>query len=443
MTEENFAAVKRPDNAPRLFTIAVLALFAAALSFSMRAALAGDIKTSVFDPINASASGEMIGAALGVAFLGFAITTFIISPLLDKVGMKLALVGAGVSFLLGVILTAFGQFVGPDWAYRTIWTGMLLMGIGWGFTEGTINPMTAALYPDDKTHRMNVLHAWWPAGLIIGGLSGYAIGLAQLPWYISIFIVAIPAIVFLAMLKGQSFPKTESHAMGVPTGEMVGEIFRRPSFLIWFAIMFLTASTELAPGQWVDFALSELVGMRGILLLVFVSGIMFVGRHFAGPIAKRISSVGLLFVSSILSFIGLQLFSHAASPATAIVAAAIWGMGVCFLWPTMLAIAAERYPRGGAWTIGLIASAGALAIYFVLPKLGAIYDAAMAKAAGGADRIAALPPAELLAAKASAAATAFDTVSIFPAILVGAFGVILLVERFRAFANTPPAVKEV
>lgn len=443
MSEQKIDALPTPENAPRLFLIAVLALFTAALSFSMRAALAGDIKANVFDPINASGSGEMIGAALGVAFLGFAITTFIVSPLLDKLGMKLALVGAGVSFLLGVAVTALGQFVGPDWAYRTIWTGMLLMGIGWGFTEGTVNPMTASLYPDDKTHRMNVLHAWWPAGLIIGGLSGYAIGLVQLPWYISILIVALPAFVFLAMLKGQQFPKTESYAMGVPTGEMVGEIFRRPSFLIWFAIMFLTAATELAPGQWVDFALSELVGMRGILLLVFVSGIMFVGRHFAGPIANRISSVGLLFVSSILSFIGLQLLSHASSPATAILAAAVWGMGVCFLWPTMLAIAAERYPRGGAWTIGLIASAGAMAIYFVLPKLGAIYDAAMAKAAGGVDRISVLSPAELTAAKAAAATTAFDTVSILPAILVGVFGVILLVERARPFTNAPPLAKAV
>ncbi len=424
----------------RLFTIAVLALFTAALSFSMRAALAGEIKTSVFDPIDASGSGEMIGAALGVAFLGFAITTFVISPLLDKIGMKVALMGAGISFLLGTAITALGQFVGPDWAYRSIWGGMLLMGIGWGFTEGTVNPMTAALYPDDKTHRMNVLHAWWPAGLIIGGVAGYVIGLAKLPWYISILIVALPAIAFLVMLKGQVFPKTESHSMGVSTGEMIGEIFRRPSFLIWFAIMFLTASTELAPGQWVDFALSELVGMRGILLLVFVSGIMFIGRHFAGPIAHKISSVGLLFASSILAFVGLQLLGTASSPATAIIAAAVWGMGVCFLWPTMLAIAAERYPRGGAWTIGLIASAGAIAIYFVLPKLGAIYDAAMAKAAGGADRIAALPPAELTAAKAAAAATAFDTVSIFPAILIGIFGLILIVERTRPFHNAPPKV---
>jgi hypothetical protein len=443
MDDNNSATLPTPDNASRLFLIAVLALFTAALSFSMRAALAGDIKTNVFDPINAAGSGEMIGAALGVAFLGFAITTFIVSPFLDKIGMKMALVGAGLSFLLGVAVTALGQFVGPDWAYRTIWTGMLLMGIGWGFTEGTVNPMTAALYPNDKTHRMNVLHAWWPAGLIIGGLSGYAIGLVQLPWYVSIIIVALPAIVFLAMLKGQQFPNTESHAMGVSTGEMVGEIFRRPSFLIWFAIMFLTSATELAPGQWVDFSLSELVGMRGILLLVFVSGIMFVGRHFAGPIAKRISSVGLLFVSSILSFAGLQLLSHASTPATAIVAAAIWGMGVCFLWPTMLAVAAERYPRGGAWTIGLIASAGALAIYFVLPKLGAIYDAVMAKAAGGVDSISALSPAELTAAKAAAATTAFDTVSLFPAILIGVFGLILLFERLRPFTNTPPVAKAV
>lgn len=422
-------------NRSRLFVIGVLALFTAALAFSMRAALAADIKGSVFDKIDPVHAGEMIGASLGVAFLGFALTTLIISPILDRIGMKTALIGAALSYIVGTALTAFGQFAGPGIAYLTIWSGMLLMGVGWGFTEGTINPMTSALYPEDKTHRMNVLHAWWPAGLIVGGLLGFGLAQTTIPWYASILVVAVPAVVFLIMLKGQSFPKTESHALGVSTGEMLSEIVRRPSFFVWFAIMFLTASSELAPGQWVDLALTQTVGMRGILLLVFVSGIMFVMRHFAGPIAHRISSVGLLLMSAVLAFIGLQLLSSASSPATALIAAAVWGMGVCFMWPTMLAIAAERYPRGGAWTIGLIASAGAMAIYFVLPKLGAVYDAAMAKAAGGADRIATLPPEDLAMAKVAAAIESFDIVSIFPAILIGVFGLILLVEKVRPFRN--------
>jgi MFS family permease len=152
-------------------------------------------------------------------------------------------------------------------------------------------------------------------------------------------------------------------------------------------------------------------------------------RHFAGPIAHRISSIGLMLVSSILALAGLLLLSNASNPFTALVAAAVWGVGVCFMWPTMMAIAADRYPRGGAWAIGLIASAGALAIYFVLPWLGGMYDRALADSAGGTTGTAGLAPAEMLAAQAKAAAQSFKVVAIFPAILIAVFGLILLMEK--------------
>ncbi|MBL4603951.1 MAG: hypothetical protein JKY84_14495, partial [Emcibacteraceae bacterium] len=122
--------------------------------------------------------------------------------------------------------------------------------------------------------------------------------------------------------------------------------------------MFLTAASELAPGQWVQVALTHTVGMPGILLLVYVSAIMFVARHFAGAIAHKISPVGLLWFSALFTSIGLYMLSLANSPITGFIAATVWGVGVCFMWPTMLASAAERYPRGGAWAIGLIGSAG-------------------------------------------------------------------------------------
>ena len=126
----------------------------------------------------------------------------------------------------------------------------------------------------------------------------------------------------------------------------------------------LAASGALIGGVlgagFTGFALTEVVGMQGILLLVYISIIMFVFRHFAGPVEKVLSATGLLWVSSLLAMIGLYLLSVADSPASALVAATFWGIGVCFMWPTMLAQASARYPRAGAWSIGLIGSAGAL-----------------------------------------------------------------------------------
>src|SRR3954470_19953295 len=155
--------------------------------------------------------------------------------------------------------------------------------------------------------------------------------------------------------------------------------------------MFLTAASELAPGQWVDFALSRTVGMPGILLLVYVSGLMFVMRHFAGSLVERISPIGILWFSCLGASLGLWALSYADSPTTGLLAATLWGTGVCYMWPTMLATASERFPRGGALLMGLMGTAGTLSIQFVLPLMGAIYDRTKISVAGGEAAFNALP----------------------------------------------------
>jgi hypothetical protein len=197
--------------------------------------------------------------------------------------------------------------------------------------------------------------------------------------------------------------------------------------------MFLTASAELAPGAWVQVALTETVGMQGILLLVFVSAIMFVMRHFAGPLEHRFSDMGLLCICTLPAAAGLYLLATANSPFTAIVAATLWAIGVCFMWPTMLAAVARRYPRSGSWGIGIVNFAGALAIYLVLPEIGKIYDAAKLEKAGGAEAFAALQSgsAGMHEVLAHAAEVSFKTISVIPLALFFIFGAVWLIERNR------------
>lgn len=262
---------------------------------------------------------------------------------------------------------------------------MFLTGVGWGCTEATINPMTTTLYPEEKTHRLNVLHAWWPAGIIVGGLIGYFMGTLNISWKFALGLGMVPAAIFAFMLIGAKFPQTERAAAGISFSDMMKEVLRRPSFLIWFAAMFMTAASELAPGAWVQVALTNIVGFDGILILVYVSALMFVMRHFAGTLVHKLSNPGLMMFSSALAAVGLYMLSAAHSPVTGLVAATVWGIGVCYMWPTMLASVAERYPRGGSWMIGLLGSGAALSIYYVLPRLGKIFDQVKWREAGITD----------------------------------------------------------
>jgi fucose permease len=196
--------------------------------------------------------------------------------------------------------------------------------------------------------------------------------------------------------------------------------------------MFLTAASELAPGQWVDFALSRTVHMPGILLLVYVSALMFVMRHFAGPLVHKLSPVGLLWCSCLLASLGLVSLSVANSPVMGILAATVWGTGVCYMWPTMLATASERFPRGGALLMGLMGTAGTLSIRFVLPLMGAIYDNKKIEIAGGEAAFNALPQGPALERILGIAAqSSFRAVAILPAVLLVVFGAIWFYDRSK------------
>ena len=429
----NAAAVLAAPARRRIFIASSLALFTAGLSFSLRAAAITGIEAEVlrtFDPLH---SGERAGALLGIASLGFAATLALATVLLDRIGMGRALLLAGALFALGtgVAIAAPTLASGAD-TYQALRAGFLLCGLGWGFMEASINPLTATLYPDDATARLNVLHAWWPAGIIVGGLIGIAAGHWQAAWQTQLVATFVPALATIALCAGIAFPRTARAASGVAWGAMFRELLARPMYFVWLACMFLTAASELAPGQWIDLTLTRTVGMRGIWLLVYVSGMMFVLRHFAGPIAHRLSNIGMLWGSALLTTVGLFLLPRAEGPLSGLAAATIWGLGVCFLWPTMLANVAQRYPRGGELAIGGLAVAGALAIELVLPRLGAIFDRERLALAGGADSLATLGEAQRAAIERSAAQTSFETLALLPALLIVVFGAIWAWDRRTA-----------
>ena len=398
----------------RIFLIMTMALFTAAASVALRAVIAAHLRADFLDALDPGCASELLGTILGTAFAGFSITLFVASPLLPVLTMRRALMAAGLLLAGGLALMALAG-AGGTGVFAVLALAMLLQGIGWGLVEAVINPLTSALYDADKTHRLNVLHAWYPGGIVAGSLIGLAADGAGLDWRWAALPVALLALGVFALALTERFPARETIGNGVSMGEMIRAVARQPTIFLWFLVMTMTATTEFAPGQWVDFALSEIVGMRGILLLVYVSALMFVMRHFAGPLVRRLSNVGLLFVCSIFAAGGLYGLSLAATPAGALLAATAWGVGICFCWPTMLATVAERYPQGGTLVYGLMGSAGAAATYLTLPVLGRVYDQA-----GGS------------AAPAAAASASFQAVALIPAALILVFGLILLADQRRA-----------
>ncbi|MBI3209551.1 MAG: MFS transporter [Candidatus Solibacter usitatus] len=376
-------------NPGRLFLASCLALITTSMVFSIR----GDI----LDALGADfhLNKEQLGMVLSPAFWGFTVSIIIGGSLVDLFGMRRLLAISGWAYVVGVVGILFAprpsgavSSLFSDTGTLILYACMLILGLAQGLVEGVINPLCATLFPNDKTHRMNILHAWWPGGLIIGGLLAFALtkilgldapGLSPsqitFGWQVKLATVMVPAAIYLFMIRGQHFPATERVAAGISNSQMLREAYR-PMFLLLWVCMWMTAASELGPDQWVSSLITQLTGMQGVLILVYTAGLMFVLRFFGGPLAHRFSPFGLMTLSALFAAAGLFLLGGVKSPAEAFVAATIFGIGKTYFWPTMLGITSELFPRGGALLLAIMGGTGNLAVAFVLPMMGGWYDTA-------------------------------------------------------------------
>jgi hypothetical protein len=360
----------------RLFLASCLSLVTCAALFAIRTNIATELGTHF------AADPERIGKVLGQGFFGMGYVIAIASPLCDFLGMKRLLVLAFVLHVVGMVGFLFAPTTATDPELQWAQYAMLCVGLAHGLVEGVINPLIATLYPEEKTHKLNVLHAWWPGGIILGGLAAWFLRAQGFSWQVQWSVGFLPTVMYGVVALTAQFPKTERAASGVSAATMVAACLH-PLFLVFFAMMALTAATELGTGQWLDAVLTKTAGFEGILLLVYGSGLMFVMRFFAGPLAHRLSPVGLLTVSAVLASIGLWMLSIATNPGLAIAAATVFFVGVCYFWPTMLGVVSERHPKTGALGMGLLAASGFLGSGYLTERMGTIYKEQGAAAAFG------------------------------------------------------------
>lgn len=348
-------------NARRLFWMSCLALVTTAMTFAIRAKLELVWKNEF------SLSAEMMALAIAPAFWGFTLAQFIGGPLVDLIGMKRFVRIAFFLHLIGIVVTIFA---GDFW---TLFIGTLFIGVGNGSIEAGCNPLVASIFPNEKVKMLNRFHVWFPGGIVIGSLVSYlVIDLMGLTWPVLVGTLVIPLVAYGALMFGQKFPKTERVEMGVSYGSMWKAILR-PLFLVMLFCMLLSAATELTTGQRIS-SLLEGTGVAAILVLAFINGIMAVGRAFAGPIVHRINTTGMLFFSAIVSMIGLLLMSYVTGAFLTFAAAAVFAIGICFFWPTMLGFISINVPESGALGLSIFGGAGMLSTSLFLPISGWFTD---------------------------------------------------------------------
>lgn len=355
----------------KLFLASCLALLVTSLSFGIRAGILNKLGTDF------QLTATQLGAITATAFWGFPLAVVIGGMVVDIIGMKRLLVAAFVFHLLGIVLTIFAQ------GYWSLFISTLLIGIANGTVEAACNPLVTTLYPENKTTKLNHFHLWFPGGIFIGTLIVILLNYMGLGWKVQVGIMIIPTLIYGYLFSLLQFPVTERVSSGVSTASMYRSV-TSPLFIFMFICMFGTAITELYTGQWIDVLLKNVTD-NAILILTLTTGVMVIGRGLAEPVVHRFSPQGVLLISAILSAIGLYLLSTLTGNSI-FFAALIFGMGVCYFWPTMLGFVAENIPESGALGLNVLGGAGMFAVSVYTYFMGRHYDALLInKLPAGAD----------------------------------------------------------
>ena len=383
-------------NKSRLFNASCIALTVTSMTFAIRAGILDKLKGEFL------LEGVQLGWVNSMASFGFPIAMIILGLAYNTFGPKKLMIVAFVCHLLGLVMTIFS---GGFW-------GLILSTFAIGFANGSVeaacNPMIADMYPDKKTEMLNKFHVWFPGGLVIGSLIAYYFE-DMLGWQGLIATMLVPTIIYGLMIFNIKFPETQN--LESDTGENFKAILRSPLFWFMAVCMTLTATTELGTTQWI----AEIIkndGIHPMVVLAMITGIMAVGRYFAGPLVKKLNPVGVLLMSAIISTIGLVLLSQLSGSAIYI-AAMVFAVGVTYFWPTMIGFVGENLPKTGALGMSLIGGAGMFGLTIWNPIIGSWLDQErdVAMALGQTAEM-----AELTAGKAT-----LDNIAVFPMILVFLF----------------------
>jgi len=404
-------------NARRLLWAGFAAILAAGVGFGIRGAI-----FSTWESVFKFTALE-VGLIGGAGFTGFCFAIMIGGVVVDKIGYgKLVIAAFLFHVISAIIAVAIPDTMDPKTAFALLWTSTFIFSMANGTLEAVANPLVATIFPHARAHYLNILHASWPLGMVLGGLAAtFFGGTLEWSWRNQLILFLAPTAVYGLMFLGQKFPRSEASEKGFTLGEMLKDVgmlgaaviglfvglfvkdglgpllngFTGNEFFVGSSWTYLSLAIGILTwgvisnlsgwvmGAWLLFVLlitHALIGAvelgtdgwiqnitgniltpkQGTYLFIFTSMIMFGLRFSAHFIEKRIglSPVGLLLLCSLLACVGLNLVSAISAFGGAIGALAVYAVGKTFLWPTMLAIASDRFPRTGAVAISIMGGIG-------------------------------------------------------------------------------------
>ncbi|NMM39725.1 MFS transporter [Pseudoalteromonas arctica] len=346
-----------------IFRLCCIALIVTSMTFAIRAGVLGQLGEQF------GLTGTQLGWVNAMAFLGFPVATMLGGIIYNAIGAKKLVALAFICHLGGLILTITAD------GFWGLLISTFLIGFANGSVEAGCNPLIAQMFPKNTTTMLNRFHVWFPGGIVIGALASNAMTSVGFSWQWQVSLILVPTIIYGAMMLKAQFPQFDTQQNS--TSSNLKHLLS-PLYLFLIICMTLTAVTEFGTQQWIEQILGS-SGASPMVILALITGLMALGRFFAGPIVHRFSPSGVLLGSAIFSTLGIFLMSQAQGNIIYL-AAALFAVGVTYFWPTMIGCVAEYAPKTGALGMSLIGGAGMFAMSIWNPVIGHWIDNARTQA---------------------------------------------------------------
>jgi len=284
-------------------------------------------------------------------FLGVFASTVIVGPIIDSFGNKLVLATSGFFVVAGLLGFSVAQ------SFSAAMVSAFVLGFGGGGLNTSANALVADLYDANRGEMLNLLGTFFGFGaLFIPLLAASITGALTIPQLLLVAaaLSAICAIVYLLL----PFPAPREPA-GFSLFASV-KAARIPGAMPFAFLLFFQSGNEASIGGWT----STYVGSAGLSpsaatwILAGYWAAMMVGRLLSARILARVRKETLVLASGIGSAIGAAILLLAPSVITLAAGAVIMGLSFAAIYPTTLAIAADRYQRLAGTIFGLLFAVG-------------------------------------------------------------------------------------
>jgi fucose permease len=309
-----------------------------------------------------SINNTSVGIIISLHFIGSLIAPVIFGEISDRIGKKSVVIISYIILIAGLLsIYLFDNLL-------LIAAGIFIIGCGFAVIEGTLSGVLSDVNTVKTSKVISISQMFFSIGAVAGPLVALLLinlsGSWKAVFLLVIVLFGLILVYFIRLQFGESVQIVRSD-----TGLISTKLFKEKIFIFLFISMFIFVGIEEGVAFWLITYFGNLynASQLGAYTLSGYWASMIIGRYLASRFYSKQSLFlkgGLL--TSLLFIIAALVFRNSMVNFVCFIGV---GIGLSAVWPIIMSITADNYPRYTGTALGIMMTAGAgggIAIPFII-----------------------------------------------------------------------------